>query len=184
MRVLDTHLTQVVWTLLVGVPCDASGHPLPAHAPPTAHLAPPSANYDPYHSRAQFEIADLLYREMKASGAHVDKLMQLWAAFSENAPFADHKDLHASIDSIKLADIEWKCFAVTYTGPRPEHDVPSWMDREYYIWYRCPRQVLHAQLGNPDFVGEMDFAPKRVYEGQSRVYKDFMTGDWAWKQAV
>ena len=118
------------------------------------------------------------------SGRNVDELMQLWGAFSEQAPFADHGELYESIDSIPLADIPWQAFEVTYTGPRPEHDVPPWMERVYTVWYRCPHEILHAQLGNPDFAGEMDHSPKRTYHGNERVYQDFMTGDWAWKQAV
>ncbi|TBU21633.1 hypothetical protein BD311DRAFT_782809 [Dichomitus squalens] len=138
----------------------------------------------PYQSRAHFEIADFLFRKAKMSGRNTDELMQLWSAFSQNAPFADHAELYGSIDSITLADIPWQAFEVTYTGPRPGGDVPPWMDRVYTVWYRCPRDVLHAQLGNPDFAEEMDHTPKQVYHGAERVYRDFMSGDWAWKQVV
>ena len=98
---------------------------------------------------------------------------------------ADHEELYDTIDSIEHADIEWQAFIVTYAGPLPEDSpAPSWMTEEYTVWFRCPRKVLHTQLGNPDFKGEMDFTPKRVYHGEDRVYQDFMSGDWCWDQAV
>ncbi|KAJ7911949.1 hypothetical protein B0H13DRAFT_2327804 [Mycena leptocephala] len=43
--------------------------------------------------------------------------------------------------------------------------------------------LLYIQLANPDFKSEMDFAPKRVFVGKQREYNDFMSGNWAWKQA-
>ncbi|KAI0701751.1 hypothetical protein C8Q76DRAFT_802706 [Earliella scabrosa] len=169
---------------LTGQPCDAAGHPLPPNTPPTAPPPPGTNDYGPFESRAQFEIADFLFRKAKMSGANVDELMELWAAYSKSSPFAGRRDLYASIDSIPHSDIVWRAFVVTYTGPRPaEGEVPAWMEREYTVWYRCPRAVLHAQLGNRDFVGELDFTPKKVHQGNERVYQDFMTGDWAWRQA-
>ncbi|KAJ7751501.1 hypothetical protein DFH07DRAFT_868891 [Mycena maculata] len=45
------------------------------------------------------------------------------------------------------------------------------------------RKVLQQQLANSDFKGEMDFAPKRVTIDGSREYKDFMSSNWAWRQA-
>ncbi|TBU21227.1 hypothetical protein BD311DRAFT_678191 [Dichomitus squalens] len=169
--------------LLTGDICDALGNPLPDGSPPPARPARAANDYTPYESRVHFEIVDFLFRKAKVSGGNTDELMQLWGAFSERAPFADHKELHESIDSISLADIPWQAFEVTYTGPRPEHDVPAWMEAVYTVWYRDPRDVLHAQLGNADFAGEMDHSPKRMYHGAERVYKDFMSGDWAWQQA-
>ena len=161
---------------------------LPDDAPPPPPLPPHEEGYAPFESRAQFEVADFLFREVQMSAGQMDKLMQLWGAYNGAArdpPFANHDDLYSSIDNIKLADIRWRCFAVTYTGPRPdEGPVPPWMDEEYLVWFRCPREVLHCQLGNPDFATEMHFSPRKVFRGNERVYKDFMSGDWAWKQAV
>jgi hypothetical protein len=45
--------------------------------------------------------------------------------------------------------------------------------------------VLHNQLGNRDYAHEMDFAPKDVRDQDSkRRYSDFISGNWAWRQAV
>lgn len=91
------------------------------------------------------------------SGNHIDKLMDLWTTYSDLSPFADHQHMYSTIDAIPLADIEWRTFVVTYTGPRPEGEVPPWMEAEYTVYYCCPRQVLHAQLGNCELNGEVDY---------------------------
>lgn len=40
-------------------------------------------------------------------------------------------------------------------------------------------------LANPDFDGEMEFTPYRDYTADDKRYwKNFMSGDWAWNQAV
>ena len=40
-------------------------------------------------------------------------------------------------------------------------------------------------IGNPEFKDDFDFMPYQVYsmDGQ-HCFKDFMSGDWAWKQVV
>ncbi len=114
--------------------------------------------------------------------------MELLAAYygeEKPPPFANHQDLRNAIDAIPVGDVPWQTFSVTYEGPKPSQNVPQWMEEEYVVWYRCPRQLLINQLGNRSFVREMDWAPKRVYQrGLKREYKDFMSGDWAWQEAV
>ncbi|KAI9067436.1 hypothetical protein FKP32DRAFT_1672995 [Trametes sanguinea] len=171
---------------LTGDPCDAHGEALPDGVPPPPPPPRDNKDYSPHDSEAQFKIADFLFRKAQMSGGNINELMQLWGSTlppGQDPPFADAKHLYDSIDAIPLADVPWQCFIVTYCGPRPQGVVPPWMDREYIVWYRCPRRVLHGQLGNPDFKGEMDFTPKQVFRGPDREYKDFMSGDWAWKQA-
>ena len=133
-------------------------------------------------------MADFLYTEAQMSGRHIDKLMTLITecSNSEESPFADHDDLYRTIDAIEKGEAEWECFGIQYTGPRPENrEVPSWMDQEFHVWHRNPDTILSQQLSNPDFAGEVDYAPKQLrnIEGK-RVFIDFMTGDWAWQQAV
>lgn len=66
--------------------------------------------------------------------------MELWAAsllpFGAQPPFANADDLLATIDSIPCGDAPWYCFEVSYQGPLPEHDVPSWMTEKYLVWAR------------------------------------------------
>ncbi|KAG1864404.1 hypothetical protein F4604DRAFT_1882098 [Suillus subluteus] len=84
---------------------------------------------------------------------------------NDHPPFADHKDFHKVINATQLGNVTWQCLLVQYTGECPEHDAPPWMDREYEVWYRDPRMMAHNMLANP-------------------IYKDFMSADWAWQQAV
>lgn len=59
------------------------------------------------------------------------------------------------------------------------------MDATYDVWYRDPLQIVRNMLANPDFNGEMEFAPYRDYTADNKRYwKNFMSGDWAWNQAV
>ncbi|CDO78171.1 hypothetical protein BN946_scf184918.g2 [Trametes cinnabarina] len=121
------------------------------------------------------------------SGSKIDELMQLWACTlppDHDPPFANHEHLYAMIDAISLGEVPWQTFSITYNGPVPDGPMPSWMVREYDVWFRDPRLVLHNQYSNPDFAGHMDWSPKRLHLGDGkRQYKDFMSGDWAWEQA-
>jgi hypothetical protein len=59
------------------------------------------------------------------------------------------------------------------------------MTTDYTIWYRNPRQLFLNMLQNPDFATVFDYAPLREYDKDgNRQYKNFMSGNWAWKQAV
>ncbi len=150
----------------------------------------PEAHYKPFKNRSEFELADFFYREAQLSGKKLDKLMGLLAAYyGDNSdkppPFANTQDLHNAIDSITTGDVPWQAFTISYSGSKPDADVPGWMNQEYTVWYRCPRQLLINQLGNRSFANEMDWAPKRVYRrGLKREYCDFMSGNWAWEEAV
>jgi hypothetical protein len=124
------------------------------------------------------------------SAGNVNILMNLWAATQDvkgedvNPPFADTRDLHSTIDSIPLGDIPWQGFKVKYTGDIPEN-APTWMTKEYDVWFRNPLEVMEPQIGNPDFDNEIDYAPKQVFgRNKKRQYTDFMSGQWPWDQAV
>lgn len=122
------------------------------------------------------------------SAGKLNELMQLWAATlpeDEDPPFADHNDLQAAIDEIAEGEVPWQAFTVSYNGALPEGEVPSWMTRQYEVWFRCPRELGKNMLANSDFAKEMDFVPKRVFgEGGVREFKDLMSGNWVWNQAV
>jgi len=93
--------------------------------------------------------------------------------------------MYASIDSIPLGDIPWQSFEVGYSGELDSDDTTAWKRDKYEVWFRDPRLVLHQMLGNSDFKGKMDYAPKVVVDqGGQRVYQNFMSGDWAWDKAV
>ena len=120
------------------------------------------------------------------SGGNIDELLRILAGlYPENDPPASkHDELYAMIDAIKDGDVAWDSFTIKYNGERPTESVPPWMNQSFQVWFRDPLQVLENQLANPDFKHHIDYAPKRVFRNGKREYKDLMSGDWSWKQAV
>ena len=58
------------------------------------------------------------------------------------------------------------------------------MTKSYDVWYRNPWLLIHKLLANWDFYGEFDYIPFREFDAQKRRrWQDFMSGDWAWKEA-
>ncbi|KAF7368210.1 hypothetical protein MVEN_00140700 [Mycena venus] len=99
-------------------------------------------------------------------------------------PFADHKDLYATIDAIQQGDIPWESFSVKYAGQLPETGpVHIWMTETFEVWFRSPLAVFEKQLVNPDFKDEMNWAPKRIFKNGKRQFIDLFSGNWVWEQA-
>jgi len=112
-------------------------------------------------------------------------MSDLLAVHDDRPPFLDHKDVYQAIDDIPIGGVPWQSLMFTYEGPKPTADVPKWMDAEYTIWFRDPHKLFLQMLKNPDFVNAFDYAPYRQFdENGNRQYEHFMSGDWAWKQAV
>ena len=193
MSFIHTFLYYIQDTLL-GMPCDSLGNYLPPDTLPPPHILPGEDGagahnaWDPFHNRAQFEIADFLYRRNQMPGTQINILLDLWAASGDNGtepPFANHDDLYDTIDSIQLGDLPWICFTVKYNGPLPDGEVPTWMSTEYEVWCRDPRLLMRGQLANLDFDGEIDYSPLQTFGPTGkREWSNVMTGNWVWKQAV
>ncbi|KAJ7248710.1 hypothetical protein C8J57DRAFT_1522190 [Mycena rebaudengoi] len=180
--------TIVYHRFLNGLPCNSTGafyNNPDTPPPPRPHAAPD--DYSPYADRLDFDLADLLYRRVQMPAGAIDELMQNWAARPEtagNPPFADHDDLYSTIDDTQIGHVPWQSFDVTYNGPIPVGDTTPWKTKGYTVHFRDPREIIKNQLANPDFKSEMDYAPKRVFAADgSREYEDFMSGNWAWRQA-
>jgi hypothetical protein len=106
------------------------------------------------------------------------------APHGDSPPFLNHNDLYETIDAIPVGGVPWQSFTFTYEGPKPDNP-PKWMDAEYVVWYRDPHQLFLNMLKNRDFAESFDYAPFRQYDKNGdRRYQNFMSGDWAWKQAV
>jgi hypothetical protein len=107
------------------------------------------------------------------------------AVHGDQPPFLNHTDVYETIDAIPIGGAPWQSSTFTYDGPKPTADVPKWMEAEYTIWFRDPHKLLLEMLKNPDFVDSIDYTPYRQYDEKgNRQYENFMSGDWAWKQAV
>lgn len=172
-------------------PCEQDGMPLlDPEAPPATQGQQPD-DWTPYQDRIAFETADFIFRRDQMSAGNADILLQLWAAslvrHGDSPPFSDHHDLYDTIDATPIGGVPWQSATLTYNGPLglfPEQVLP-WMKQEYTIWFRDPRLLFKNMLENPDFADSFDYAPYRQYDAKgSRRYQHFMSGDWAWNQAV
>jgi hypothetical protein len=96
-----------------------------------------------------------------------------------------HAELYNIIDSVQVGDIGWECFGVKYSGNRLDHLVP-WMQDVYDIWMSDPDSAISQIIGSADYTNLMDFVPYREYDAATNTchWKDFMSGDWAWEEAV
>ena len=170
------------------MPCDINGEFLPEGSCPPPWDHPPPTDFSPFENRTSFELADLLFRREQMSGSNIDDLLQIWASTlpcDQDPPFNGKQDLYDTLDAITEGDAPWQGFSVSFNGEIPEGDNTTWKHVKYDVHFRDPRIVLHNQLGNPDFTNEIDFAAKEVHdENNKRRYKDFMSGDWAWRQSV
>jgi len=123
------------------------------------------------------------------SAGNINTLLQLWAAslapHNEDPPFHSSKDLYDTIDSTTLGDVRWESFSVKYNNDLQNEDEVPWMKSEYDVWYRDPRTCIKNLLANPNFNNEFDYSPVQEYDSKgNHRWHDFMTGDWAWRQAV
>ncbi|KAG1850415.1 hypothetical protein F4604DRAFT_1883666 [Suillus subluteus] len=71
-------------------------------------------------------------------------------------PFADYRDLYKTIDNIPVGNVKWQ-------------------DQTFDVWYQDLHQVVQNILRNPDYFST---------DGNVCQWKDFMSGDWAWNQAI
>jgi len=123
------------------------------------------------------------------SASDIDTLLNLWGASAVShggsAPFQNHKHMYDTIDATPLGDVPWRSFSLHYNGKQPDGEVPSWMNAGYDVWFRDPRELVHNIISNPDFESGFDYVPYQEHDNDdSRRYHDFMSANWAWKQAV
>jgi hypothetical protein len=122
------------------------------------------------------------------SAGDIDYLCQLWAAtlvkYGDSPPYVNHRDLYETIDATPIGSVPWQSVTFQYDGA--QHDnTPTWMENEYTIWFRDPCLLFKNMLENPDFAEYFDYSPHQQYDAKgSHCYANFMSGDWAWKQAV
>jgi len=175
--------------LSTGQPCDENGVFLAPGTPPPVNANNPHDWY-PYESQLQFETAEFLFSRCQMSAPKMDALLDLWASslypHQAQPPFSNHRHLYRTIDATTTGEVKWQCFSAGYTGEIPTVNPPPWMLKKYDVWFRDPRQVARQILGNSSFSNEIDLWPFEEYstEDQTRQYKDFMSGEWAWEQAV
>ncbi|KAH9021931.1 hypothetical protein EDB84DRAFT_1511344 [Lactarius hengduanensis] len=182
-RIEHSHLT--------ALPCDQEGNFLPPGVPPhPRERALNGGDWEPFADRVQFELADLVYRRAELSAPNIDAILNLWAQsmseFDASAPFKNHEEMHAIIDSSALGDIPWECLMTI-----PSEDIAdsesapaSWMRTTYEVWYRNPDAVVSAMLDNPDFEGQFDLRPYVDLDAKGvRRWNNVMSGNVAWRNS-
>lgn len=182
-------------TTPVAIPCDSDGNYLEEGSPPWPKEELATTDWGPFKSRLRFEWADCLFRRTKTSKANVDFILQLLSTTlrvqggDEGATFDSSRDLYATIDALKVGDTAWQSCTLSHCGERDDNS-PSWMFEDQEVWFRDPHEVAKNMLANPDFNGHFDCIPYQEYgpggtaSDRDRRWRDFMSGDWAWDQAV
>ena len=177
--------------LFPATPCNESGQFLPPGTPPSPPPIQSPNDWTPYRDRVDFELTEFLYMKVQMSGNAIDTLSQLWRASLINHGvlpddinlFERNSSLLETIDSTPVGDAPWNGFTSYYDGPLLPN-APEWMTTGYDVWYRDPLQLLHNLLANWDFDNEFDYVPFREFDAKKkRRWRDFMSGDWAWKEA-
>lgn len=183
---------------LPATPCDYNGNPLEDGSPPVPQEdsdgTPSDDDWAPFGSRERFEWADFIFRRSKMSKGNTDYMLQLLAATlrlqgdDEAVVFKSSRDLYETIDATKAGAVPWQSCRIRPRGDVHD-DSPIWMTEEHEIWFRDPHEVVKQMLANPDFDGHFDYMPYKEYgpedhTASGRRWKDFMSGDWAWEQAV
>ncbi|KAF8269034.1 hypothetical protein EI94DRAFT_1829142, partial [Lactarius quietus] len=169
--------------LLCVTPCNKTGEYLPQGTPPSPPPIWSPNDWAPYHNHMDFELTEVLYTKVQMSGKSIDTLSQLWHASLINHGihpddinlFKWNNSLLVTIDTTPVGDMPWEGSSMSYNGPRPLN-APEWMTTTH--------NLVHNLLVNWDFDGEFDYMPFQEFDTwKRRRWRDFMNGDWAWKEA-
>lgn len=135
-----------------------------------------------------------MFRRAKLSQANTDELLELLAATSRvngtsDPPFVSRRHMFETIDRTEVGDVCWEkmtlqCASASDMEVNNRDSAPSWMQDKHEVWFRNPLSVIRNMLSNPSFDGSLDYVPFREYGPNGRRWQNFMSGDWAWRQAV
>ncbi|KAG1819283.1 uncharacterized protein BJ212DRAFT_1446317 [Suillus subaureus] len=143
---------------LTGRKCDVHSNFIDQNALPPPRTEALPTDWTPYENWVAFETVEFLYTRNQMSGGQIDTLLDLWAA-----TLIKHDD--------------------SPLGTRPAENVLPWTTAEYDVWFCNPCLLVHNMLSNPDFAAEIEYVPYRDYTDDNKhCYKNFLSGDWAWKQ--
>ncbi|KAG1763066.1 hypothetical protein EDD22DRAFT_979549 [Suillus occidentalis] len=110
------------------------------------------------------------------TGVHIAVMLSLQRQSLPSSNAIYHNDLHNVIDATQLGNVPWQCLLVQYVGECLSTVLLCGWAKDYEVWYRDPRVMAHNMLANTTYK-EYDSSDN------TRRWKDFMSGDWAWQQA-
>lgn len=180
---------------LLAQPCNEAGSFFTASVPEPVPATPPDATHDnpwaPFEDRLAFDWARYHYVKLQSSAAEIGSGLDLWlASIIKNKsdgtiPWNSAQDMYSTIDAIKAGSSTWKTFRFRYASPEPDGPVPKWMEVEYELNTRDILTIVEQQLATTQFEGQFNYSPYREFgpDGQ-RIWSNFMSALWAWKQAV
>ncbi|KAI5886109.1 uncharacterized protein SCHCODRAFT_02673152 [Schizophyllum commune H4-8] len=174
-----------------------TGHYLPSNTPPEPPPPPPPVPADvtdddawnPFHSRAEFDFAHWHFVTNQSSAGGINKNLDILTATllptsGRTFPWKNAQDVYDSIDSIQASSTPFRSIKMRYTGPLPPGTPPKWMTETYEMFVRDSRLLLHQQLASEQFRDALTPRPYLQFDRDGkRVFSNFMSGDWAFKQA-
>jgi len=168
--------------------CDKSGNDIPLNTPPLPWETDKGPDdWTPYSSRLEFETAEFLYHRNQMSSTDINLLFNLWSAsltpHNDAPPFINYNTMYETIDCTPLGDVPWESFSLKYNAEGEA--LLEWMTTDHEVWFRDPQELVANLVSNRDFANEFDYSPLREYDADgNHRFQDFMSGDWAWQQAV
>jgi hypothetical protein len=128
---------------------------------------------------------------MEASVGNINKLLKIWAAnnvaFFDGAEpiFANVEELHSAIDDSTHGGAAWRELEFKYDGHVDDHS-PPWKKATYISHTRNALEIVKNMVASPEFRDKWDTTPMEEYYtvGHERRYSNFMSGRWAWREAV
>lgn len=148
------------------MPCDDDGEYLnPEQLPSPRNPNDDPTDWWPYENHFSFELAKLLYCKACMSITYTNLLLWLWSQIAiqhgKLAPFICQADTWGAILST----------------------VDAWYAHCFFL--QSSPSGLRKMLANPDYQGCIDYAPTQVFDkNKDQQYRDLMTGNWSWDQAV
>lgn len=175
------------------MPCDVDGKFLPNYTQPPPWDSPDATEDNPWHpfeDRLAFDWAHYHFVELQSSEREINKGLDLWLATTLKAgddtplPWSSTEEMYKTIDSIQEGNAPFKTIRFKYSGAIREN-APGWMTQTYELCTRDSRVLLHSQLATTDFSRSFEPRPYRQFDYKNdRVWSNFMSGDWSWKEAV
>jgi hypothetical protein len=98
--------------------------------------------------------------------------------------FKSVEELHSAIDDSSYGGAAWRELDFQYDGHVDEHSA-SWKKETYVSHARNTFQAVKAMVASSEFHGKWDTTPIKEYTSEhKRLYSNFMSGRWAWCEAV